>query len=1135
MFEKTLTDLVKGIRSHKHNEDGYIRTSITEIKNELQTQDIKKKAIAIQKLTYLHMLGYDMEWAAFQVLEVISSPNFLYKRMGYLAASQSFNKDTEVLVLTPQTIRKDLRSSHQYETGLAIQCLSNICTPDLARDLVSEIVALLNHGKAYVRKKAILVLYKIFLQYPDALRPSFPRLKEKLADSHPSVVSASVNVICELARKNPNNYLGMAPVFFKLLTTLNNNWTVIKIVKLFGALTPHEPRLAKKLVEPMANLIQTTPAKSLLYECLCTVTKGMSKHMTVVKLAVEKLKLFIEDPDQNLKYLGLLGLNNLMDKYPRIIADIKDTIIACLNDEDVTIRFRALDLLCGVVNPKNLKSIIKRLMNTLNELNTKQGASVMEEQYKDHLIQKVILTCSKDNYANIANFKWYLEILINLTQIKSAVHGKLISAQLMDVLIRVKSIREHGVQEMIKLLNSPQIQTESLETSAVFDVLYAAAWLTGEFISEVTTHEELTIIQALTQPSVLTLPLKIQSVYAHTLIKVYAHAAKSADQDEDLKNSLPQIIELTKQGFETFVKSSDVEIQERSISCLKLVEIHQELIKDGVDITDELSALFSEQLNPVAPQAQKKLAKTIPEGLDLESWIGTPFEDLVDKRVFQQEADTHATYHNGDDLSGSEEEQTEHKVTGVASEFGGYNEAKSIFVLASKKKNDPSIPVANLAELGVKPKKKVKKTTKKKRRVVKEEDMKPVEIASGFEAPEGIDLTEDAPENPFADPVADRLSKIDLTKPVDPNEKLYEVEAYPIKSEAKLVKQTRKKRSSKAEEPKKKTSKKSGESETRRKSSTKKTKKSDESAEPTKKKRSTKKKSETGEEPKKKKKSSSTKEETLMQFEPVNSPATPSTAQKSSPTPSSKSPTTQTPVARKPAQGSLKRLCKDDNLKLSYSAKAQPSDANHLSLPVVFENTTDNLTISELSYHINGTMNTKLVRTSGGTGPVALSFTLSPGASNDTAMSFEFKSFLRAQELPGVVNYSLSSGEKRQIQFTLSLPSSLFIKSKKITTDELKDLAVNKAIPHLSTTVVPLKGKITDVNEAARIISKLIHVSVVERIEDTVYTMYGQSVQGHHVAVHVKVKSAREVGVELRCSDDSLGTSLITEIHRHFK
>ena len=48
-------------------------------------------------------------------------------------------------------------------------------------------------------------------------------------------------VICELADKNPKNYLSMAPQFFRLLTTSSNNWMLIKVVKLLGSLVPEEP------------------------------------------------------------------------------------------------------------------------------------------------------------------------------------------------------------------------------------------------------------------------------------------------------------------------------------------------------------------------------------------------------------------------------------------------------------------------------------------------------------------------------------------------------------------------------------------------------------------------------------------------------------------------------------------------------------------------------------------------------------------------------------------------------------------------------------------------------------------------------------------------------------------------------
>jgi AP-3 complex subunit delta-1 len=169
-------------------------------------------------------------------------------------------------MLTTNMIRKELNSQNQYEAGLALTSLSCYISMDLARDLSNDILTLLSSTKPYIRKKAVLMMYKVFLKYPEALRPAFPKLKEKLEDPDPGVQSAAVNVVCELARKNPKNYLSLAPVFFKLMTTSTNNWMLIKIIKLFGALTPLEPRLGKKLIEPLTNLIHSTSAMSLLIE-----------------------------------------------------------------------------------------------------------------------------------------------------------------------------------------------------------------------------------------------------------------------------------------------------------------------------------------------------------------------------------------------------------------------------------------------------------------------------------------------------------------------------------------------------------------------------------------------------------------------------------------------------------------------------------------------------------------------------------------------------------------------------------------------------------------------------------------------------------------------------------------------------
>jgi hypothetical protein len=66
-----------------------------------------------------------------------------------------------------------------------------------------------------------------------------------------------------------------------------------------GSLVPEEPRLGKKLAEPLTHLIATTSAKSLLYECIMTVIAGDAISKSLLQLCLEKLRLFIEDSDQN--------------------------------------------------------------------------------------------------------------------------------------------------------------------------------------------------------------------------------------------------------------------------------------------------------------------------------------------------------------------------------------------------------------------------------------------------------------------------------------------------------------------------------------------------------------------------------------------------------------------------------------------------------------------------------------------------------------------------------------------------------------------------------------------------------------------------------------------------------------------
>ncbi|XP_051551456.1 AP-3 complex subunit delta-1-like isoform X4 [Myxocyprinus asiaticus] len=641
MFDKNLQDLVRGIRNHKEDEAKYISTCIDEIKQELKQDNIAVKANAVCKLTYLQMLGYDVSWAAFNIVEVMSSSKFTYKRIGYLAASQCFHESTDVIMLTTNQIRKDLSSPNQYDTGVALTGLSCFVTPDLARDLANDIMTLMSHTKPYIRKKAVLIMYKVFLKYPESLRPAFPRLKEKLEDPDPGVQSAAVNVICELARRNPKNYLSLAPLFFKLMTSSTNNWVLIKIIKLFGALTPLEPRLGKKLIEPLTNLIHSTSAMSLLYECVNTViavlislSSGMPNHSASIQLCVQKLRILIEDSDQNLKYLGLLAMSKILKTHPKSVQSHKDLILQCLDDKDESIRLRALDLLYGMVSKKNLMEIVKKLMLHVDKA---EGTT-----YRDELLTKIIDICSQSNYQYITNFEWYISILVELTRLEGTRHGHLIASQMLDVAIRVKAIRGFAVAQMATLLDNAHLLTGNTQRNGICEVLYAAAWICGEFSEHL--EDPMQTLEAMLRPKVATLPGHIQAVYVQNAAKLFATVLQKHEGESDSQVA-QETSQLLIDRLPLFVQSANLEVQERASCILQLVKYIQKLQQKNVEVAEEVTALFAGELNPVAPKAQKKVP--IPQGLDLDAWINEPpseseSEDEKPKAVFAKEEPKHS-------------------------------------------------------------------------------------------------------------------------------------------------------------------------------------------------------------------------------------------------------------------------------------------------------------------------------------------------------------------------------------------------------------------------------------------------------------------------------------------------------------
>ncbi|CAI9787221.1 unnamed protein product [Fraxinus pennsylvanica] len=507
LFQRSLDDLIKVIRlCLPGGEAAFIAKFVDEIRREIKSTDSQTKATALQKLTYLHSLhGVDMSWAAFPTVELSSSAMHSHKRLALLSASLSFNPTTDVILLLTHQLRKDFSSSNPHDVSLALSTLSSISTPDLSRDLTPELFILLNSSKNFVKIKAIAAILRVFEQYPEAVRVCFKRIVENLESSDMGVLSAAVGLFCELTVREPRSYLPLAPEFYKILLDSKNNWVLIKILKIFAKLAPLEPRLAKRIVEPICEHLRRTGAKSLAFECVKTIVTSLSEYERAVKLAIMKIQEFLSENDPNLKYLGLQALAVVAAKHSWAVLENKEVVIKSLDDVDVNIKLEALQLVMAMVSEDNVAEICKVLISY---------ALKSDPEFCNEILGSILSTCSRNFYDVIVDFDWYVSLLGEMSKIPHCQKGDEIETQLIDIGMRVKDVRLELVQVARGLLIDPAL----LGNPFIHKVLSAAAWLSGEYVEF--SRNLLELMESLLQPRTCLLPSPIRAVYIQSAFKV---------------------------------------------------------------------------------------------------------------------------------------------------------------------------------------------------------------------------------------------------------------------------------------------------------------------------------------------------------------------------------------------------------------------------------------------------------------------------------------------------------------------------------------------------------------------------------------------------------------------------------------
>jgi len=157
------------------------------------------------------------------------------------------------------------------------------------------------------------------------------------------------------------------------------------------------------------------------------------------------------------------------------------------------------------VNRSNLQSIVQQLLShlvrdptsvlptaaqslaqntgvtpptNLNSLSPSQSPA-----YRLTLAQRILSFCSRSTYENVSNFEWYLSVLVDLAHVANVDIGLEVRDQLVDVVGRVRGARRYAVKLMYTLLADDTLVKNADEEGSCSEVLWAAAWICGEYCS----------------------------------------------------------------------------------------------------------------------------------------------------------------------------------------------------------------------------------------------------------------------------------------------------------------------------------------------------------------------------------------------------------------------------------------------------------------------------------------------------------------------------------------------------------------------------------------------------------------------------------------------------------------------------
>lgn len=387
------------------------------------------------------------------------------------------------------------------------------------------------------------------------------------------------------------------------------------------------------------------------------------------------------------KYVALLAFNKIVISHPHLVSMHQDVILSCIDDPDISIRFQALDLGASMVNSGNVNSVVDRLMRQLSNAPVLNSADHADEErksfhgvepaadsddedpaeslrqsgkrpdsipslpdgYRITVIRQILSMCSRNMYANIVDFDWYLDVLVRLVrlvpsstdipqaqlrvdwenrsaELTGANISSTIGSELRNVAVRVRTVRAEAVGAADSLIAIDGREPLSPRTgNGEQGVLRFAAWIVGEYPDSLPDqHNTLT---SLLHHSILSLSSETICAYLQAVPKVFTSITARDDEawGTERQTATSLLLARITHFYEPLTKHPNLEVQERSVEFIELMRVAAEAVANYGEVNDTgpllltraMPSLFTGmELNPVAPSAQGKVP--LPADLDLD-------------------------------------------------------------------------------------------------------------------------------------------------------------------------------------------------------------------------------------------------------------------------------------------------------------------------------------------------------------------------------------------------------------------------------------------------------------------------------------------------------------------------------------